>query len=80
MNARVDRESRRKRYAMYRLNLAMKRLMNAEAATEKMMARRWVNAWSGAVGERWFAATAYGNLGNAAIMRPESKGHAGRPS
>jgi hypothetical protein len=79
MIARVDTETRRKRYAMYRLNLAMKRLMNAEATAERMMATRWVNAWGGAVGERWFASTSYGNLGNAAIMRAEFRGHAGRP-
>jgi len=80
MIARTDTEKRRKRYAMHRLSLAMKRLMNAEGATERMMARRWVNAWSGAVGERWFARTAYGSLENAAMARPEFRGHGGRPS
>ena len=79
MIARVDTETRRKRYAMYRLSLAMKRLMNAEGTTERMMATRWVNAWGGAVGECWFASTSYGNLGNAAIVRTEFRGHAGRP-
>jgi hypothetical protein len=79
MIARVDTETRRKRYAMYRLNLAMKRLMNAERTADRMMATRWVNAWSAAVGERWFAATLYGNLGNAAIIRPDFRGQAGRP-
>ncbi|SDC57574.1 hypothetical protein [Paraburkholderia lycopersici] len=78
MIARVHTEARRKQYAMYRLRLAMKRLMSAEAATERMMATRWVNAWSSAVGERWFAATSYGNLGNAATVRPELRGHTHR--
>lgn len=79
MIAQVDTETRRKRYAMYRLSLAMKRLMHAGSTTERLMATRWVNAWGAAVGERWFAATSYGNLGNAALVRPEFKGHAGRP-
>jgi hypothetical protein len=79
MIARVDTEARRRRYAIHRVSLAMKRLMNAEGATERMMATRWVNAWSGAVGERWFAATAYGNLGHAAMARPDFRGHAHRP-
>jgi hypothetical protein len=78
MIARVDTETRRRRYAMYRLNLAMKRLMNAHGGAERLMATRWVNAWSSAVGERWFAATSYGNLGNAAMVRPEIRAHANR--
>src|SRR5215469_14974282 len=74
MNARVDAEARRKRYAMHRLGLAMKRLMNAEAEPEKMMATRWVNAWSASVGERWFAASPYGRLSQAALMRAQLNG------
>jgi hypothetical protein len=78
MIARVDTETRRRRYAMYRLDLAMKRLMKAHGTTENLMATRWVNAWGSAVGERWFAATSYGNLGSAAIVRPEIRAHANR--
>jgi len=77
MNARVDAEARRKRYAMHRLGLAMKRLMNAEAETEKLMATRWVNAWSASVGERWFAASPYGRLSQAALMRVPVNGSTG---
>ena len=77
MNARVDTEARRKRYAMHRLGLAMKRLMKAEATAEKMMATRWVNAWSASVGERWFAASPYGRLSHAALMRAPLKGAPG---
>jgi len=80
MTANVDTEARRKRYAMHRLSLAMKRLMNAEGTTERMMARRWVNAWSGAVGERRFARTSYGSLASAAMVRPEFWGHGSAPS
>jgi hypothetical protein len=79
MIARVDTETRRKRYAMYRLSQAMKRLMNAEGVTEKMMATRWVNAWSAAVGERWFAMSGYGGLGNASMMRAPFRSHTVRP-
>jgi hypothetical protein len=77
MNARVDAEARRKRYAMHRLGLAMKRLMNAEAESEILMATRWVNAWSASVGERWFAASPYGRLSQAALMRAPLKGSSG---
>jgi len=79
MIARVDTETRRKRYAMYRLRQAMKRLMNAEGVTETMMATRWVNAWSAAVGERWFAMSGYGGLGHAAMVRAPFRGQTGRP-
>ncbi|CAG9192349.1 conserved hypothetical protein [Paraburkholderia tropica] len=52
MNPRDDRETRRKQYAMRRLTRAMQRLIHANDDVDRMMARRWVNAWSGAVGER----------------------------
>ncbi len=79
MIARADTETRHKRYAMHRLCQAMKRLMNAEGVAERMMATRWVNAWSAAVGERWFAMSGYGGLGHAARGRASFRGHAGRP-
>jgi len=74
MIARVDTERRRKQYAMYRLSEAMKRLMNAEGVTERMMATRWVNAWGAAVGERWFAMSGYGGLRHAPMARAPFSG------
>ncbi|MEM5448581.1 hypothetical protein [Paraburkholderia guartelaensis] len=51
--------------------------MNAEAEPDKLMATRWVNAWSASVGERWFAASPYGRLSQAALMRAPLKGATG---
>lgn len=53
MNPRDEQETRRKHYAMRRLTRAMQRLNHAQDGMERTMARRWVNAWSSAVGERW---------------------------
>jgi len=36
---------------MGRLHKAMGRLMDAHALDEQLAATRWVNAWSGAIGE-----------------------------
>ncbi|QBR01889.1 hypothetical protein [Paraburkholderia pallida] len=51
---RTEIETRRKRYAMQRLSLAMKRLIQVDSADERIMATRWVVAWGRAVGERRF--------------------------
>jgi hypothetical protein len=55
MNQSLQAEARRKTYSMYRLNKAMGRLMGANAPDEQQLAMRWVNAWSGIIGERQIA-------------------------
>ncbi|MFC5427374.1 hypothetical protein ACFPTO_00885 [Paraburkholderia denitrificans] len=70
MIERADIAMRRKRYAMYRLGLAMDRLMKADGECERVMATRWVNAWGRAIGERWFARRAYGSDRHPAAHRP----------
>lgn len=52
MNPRDEKDTRCKHYAMRRLTRAMQRLTHAQDGMERTMARRWVNAWSSAVGER----------------------------
>jgi hypothetical protein len=64
MDLPADVDMRRKRYAMYRLGLAMKRLLGAASEAERIMATRWVNAWSRAVGERRFGRFARGLYGS----------------
>ncbi|MDR3101512.1 MAG: hypothetical protein LBV73_31155 [Paraburkholderia sp.] len=71
MMMRTETETRRKRYAMHRLRLAMQRLIQADAAHERTMATRWVIAWGAAVGERRFAGSSSGRYG-----RHASGGHA----
>ncbi|CAB3798851.1 hypothetical protein LMG28688_04833 [Paraburkholderia caffeinitolerans] len=68
-------ETRRKRYAMHRLSLAMKRLIqiDADASHERVMATRWVVAWGAAVGERRFAGLSHGGGGHAAGSRTQSR-------
>jgi hypothetical protein len=77
MNARADIEARRKRYAMYRLGLATKRLLRADGEAERILATRWVNAWSGAIGERWFARGPYGSDACPVVTPEESRSHGG---
>ncbi len=55
MNPAPQAEARRKTYPMYRLNKAMSRLIEAHAPDEQQVAMRWVNAWSGVIGERQIA-------------------------
>ena len=64
MVSRADVDMRRKRYAMYRLGLAMTRLLSAASEPERIMATRWANAWSSAIGERRFARFARGPYGS----------------
>jgi hypothetical protein len=52
MNARSDLTHQRRTYAMVRLQLAMSRFVNAGSNLERAQARRWVNAWSSAIGAR----------------------------
>ncbi|WP_322048675.1 hypothetical protein [Paraburkholderia sp. J67] len=40
---------------MTRLHQAVGRLAKASGSDERLMATRWVNAWSGAIGERRLA-------------------------
>jgi hypothetical protein len=77
MSTRTNTETRRKRYAMHRLCLAMKRLLNADTPAERIMATRWVNAWGGAVGECRFAGTWYGSVDRAAAALTQSQRGAG---
>lgn len=70
MMMRIETEMRRKRYAMQRLSLAMKRLVQAGSATERIMATRWVVAWGAAVGERrsvpvWHDSVAHAGVASA---------------
>lgn len=60
----LETETRRKRYAMHRLSLAMKRLIqiDADSSPERVMATRWVVAWGAAVGERRFAGLPHGGV------------------
>ena len=74
MIARVETEMRRKQYAMYRLRIAMKRLMCADCERERVMARRWVNAWGGAIGERWYAGRLPASSAYAAMTMPKRSG------
>ncbi|HEV3426620.1 MAG TPA: hypothetical protein VG320_01950 [Paraburkholderia sp.] len=55
MNQSLQTEARRKTYSMNRLRKAMGRLMDADAPDERSAAMRWVNAWSGLIGERQIA-------------------------
>lgn len=55
MNQSPQPDARRKTYSMYRLRKAMGRLMDADAPDEQQVAMRWVNAWSGIIGERQIA-------------------------
>ncbi|MFX1766309.1 hypothetical protein PWP93_27735 [Paraburkholderia sp. A1RI-2L] len=75
----TETETRRKRYAMHRLSLAMKRLIqiDADASQERIMATRWVVAWGAAVGERRFAGLPHGGGGHAAAARAQSHGVTG---
>jgi hypothetical protein len=77
MSSREDIDTRRRRYAMYRLGLAMKRLLNADSEAERVMTTRWVNAWGRAIGERWFARRPYGSDASAVVTRPASRTHGG---
>lgn len=77
MNSRADIDTRRRRYAMYRLGLAMKRLLNADSEAERVMTTRWVNAWGRAIGERWFARGPSGSDARPVATRPESRSHGG---
>lgn len=77
MNARADVEARRRRYAMYRLALAMQRLLRADDEAERFLATRWVKAWSRAIGERWFARGPYGSDASPVVTPTESRSHGG---
>lgn len=55
MDLSVEKDARRRAYAMTRLHRAMGRLMDAPGGIEHRLATRWVNAWSGAIGERRIA-------------------------
>lgn len=39
---------------MSRLQRAMARLVDTDGTCESVRAKRWVNAWSGAIGETYF--------------------------
>lgn len=54
MGTQVNIALQRRTYAMSRLQRAMARLVVARDAGERVVARRWVNAWSGAIGEAHF--------------------------
>ncbi len=56
MDARTDVTRLRRTYIMSRLQRAMGRLYEVEAAHDYVIARRWVNAWSRALGEMKFPA------------------------
>lgn len=76
-----ETETRRKRYAMHRLSLAMKRLVqiDADASHERVMATRWVIAWGAAVGERRFVGLSHGGGSHAAAAPTQSQGTTGWP-
>jgi hypothetical protein len=78
MNMRTETETRRRRYAMHRLCLAMKRLMNADTPYERTMATRWVNAWGGAVGECRFSGMWYARADHTGAASAQSQRGAGR--
>jgi len=78
MITRTETETQRKRYAMYRLRLAMKRLIDADTAAETLMARRWVVAWGGAVGERRFSPIWHGSFAHGGATPAHSRNGAGR--
>lgn len=78
MSMRTEIEARRKRYAMYHLRLAMKRLIDADTATAQMMATRWVIAWGGAVGERRFSPIWHGSVAHALAASVRAQSVAGR--
>lgn len=77
MNSRADIDTRRRRYAMYRLGLAMRRLLSVDSEAERFMATRWVNAWGRAIGERWFARGPSGSDARPAMTPRESRGRGG---
>ena len=77
MNSRADFGTRSRRYAMYRLGLAMKRLLGADSEAERVMATRWVNAWGRAIGERWFARGPYGSDARPVVTPRVSIAHGG---
>jgi hypothetical protein len=54
MDMRGNVAQQRRTYAMSRLQRAMARLVHADDACESILAKRWVNAWSGAIGEAHF--------------------------
>lgn len=54
MDTRYNVVQQRRAYAMSRLRRAMARLVDADNAGESVLATRWVNAWSGAIGEVHF--------------------------
>ena len=58
MDTRGNVAQRRRTYAMSRLQRAMARLVHADDACESVVAQRWVNAWSGAIGETHFGRAA----------------------
>jgi hypothetical protein len=62
---------------MYRLGLAMKRLLRVDSEAERAMATRWVNAWGRAIGERWFARGPYGTDASPVVTPRESRSHGG---
>lgn len=78
MIMRTETEMRRKRYAMQRLSLAMKRLVHAGSATERIMATRWVVAWGAAVGERRFTSMWHDGAAHAGVAPAPSHGAASR--
>ncbi|MEX3981839.1 hypothetical protein AB4Y45_22985 [Paraburkholderia sp. EG287A] len=55
MDMRTDGVSHRKTYIMLRIQQAMHRLSQAKNQEEYASARRWVNAWCGALGELRFS-------------------------
>ncbi|WP_321817034.1 MULTISPECIES: hypothetical protein [unclassified Paraburkholderia] len=59
MRIQADTVARQRRYAMLRLRLAMQRMIAAELGPERTLARRWVIAWSAAIGERRFVRMGY---------------------
>ena len=79
MITRTETETLRKRYAMHRLCLAMKRLIDADTTAEQIMARRWVIAWGGAVGERRFSPVWHGSFAHVVSAPMRSQSAADRP-
>ncbi len=59
MDARTDVARLRRTYIMGRLQRAVHRLLLAQNAHEYIVARRWVNAWSSALGELKFRPAAH---------------------
>jgi hypothetical protein len=55
MDTRTDFRKLRRMYIMLRLQRAMNRLAYSGSKQEALVARRWVYAWGGALGDLQFA-------------------------